>query len=171
MIFRTTLSLVIISCCSLLKVHAQGDFCDAVTTIIRDAPDQFRDIRGKVIKARAEAVFWESGIKVPGAISSRFVSSNGLFYEGALFQTKNKDEVKAAYDKYSGQLKSCFSQGYKEYHQDNFYPGMEDYKKVVFMPVTKTDTRPGLPPPHITMEATFNKTVGFYTIVMYIFEH
>jgi hypothetical protein len=108
---------------------------------------------------------------MPIANRGLFTVPVALTEQPALFQTKNKEEVKAAYDKYSGQLKSCFSQGYKIYHQDNFYPGMEDFKKVAFMPLAQADNKPGLPPPHITMEATFNKTVGYYTIVMYIFEH
>ena len=169
--FKKSFFLFLLICVRFVNAYAQNDFCDAVQTIMRDAPSQFVDIKGNVIKARPGALFWECGIKVPGTISSRFVSSNGLFYEGALFQTKNKDEVKAEYDKYKGMLGDCFSQVYKMYLQDNFYAGMEDYKKVVLMPVAKEDGKPGLPPPHVTMEATYNKSVGFYTIVMYIFEH
>jgi hypothetical protein len=172
MISLRSLFFLFVSLFSFITANAQNDFCNAASAIVGDAPNQFRNIRGNVIKARGTAIFWECGITVPGTISSRFVSSNGLFYEGALFQTKNKDEVKTVYDKYKSLLKDCFSsRQYKMYLQDNFYPGLEDYKKLAFMPLLQDDKKPGLPPPHITMEATYNKTVGYYTVVMYIFEH
>lgn len=155
------------------NVYAQSDdFCDAINAIIRDAPNQFRNIKGKAIKTGADAQLWECGIKVSGSISSRFVASNGLFYEGAFFQSKNKREVKEAYDKYKQLLSFCLQlQGYKLTVQDNFYPGLSAYKKLAFMPPLKDDVKLRDLPPHITMEATYSKDIGKYTIVVYIFEH
>jgi hypothetical protein len=93
----------------------------------------------------------------------------GLFYEGAFFQTTDISEVRAVYEEHKKELTDCLlAQGYKLTMQDNFYPGMKDYKKLVFMP---DDAKAKTPPPHITMEAAYNKTVGKYTVVMYIFEH
>ncbi len=151
-----------------IRVTAQDDFCDAANTIIKDAPNKFRNIKGNTLNESAGGNIWTCGIKVPGTINSRFVASMGLFYEGALFQTKNKEEIKAVYEKYKTELKDCFiAQGYTLSQQDNFFPGMQDYKKLVFMP--KDDG--GMPPSHVTMEAMYNKQVGLYTVVMYIFEH
>jgi hypothetical protein len=148
-----------------------GDFCDAIKTIMQDAPNKFRNIRGNLINAGSSATIWACGITVPGTINSRFVASMGLFYEGAFMQTKNKEEVEAVYNKYRRTLSDCFSpEGYTVTLQDNFFPGMQDYKKVVLMPPVKAQTTGG-PPPHITMEATYSKQAGFYTVVMYIFEH
>ena len=150
----------------------QGDFCDAVTTILRDAPNKFRNIKGREIESGINAIVWESGIKVPGTISSRFVVSMGGFYEGAFFQTRNKDALKAYYDKYKDLLTGCLApQGFVLSLSDNFYPGLEDYKKIVLMQELKVDTLAKIPPAHVTMEAAYNKDAKNYTLVMYIFEH
>ena len=147
----------------------QGDFCNAVSTILRDAPNKFRNIKGKLQEANANATMWASGVQVPGTIGSRFVFSMGLFYEGALLQTKNKADLKAVYDKYRGLLNDCLApQGYKVTLSNNFYSGLAEYKKVVFMLDAKDEPKP---PAHVTMEATYNKDVDKYTVVMYIFEH
>ena len=150
----------------------QSDFCDAITTIIRDAPNQFRDIRGNMIKSDYNTIFWKSGIKVPGSIGTRFVASMGLFCECAFFQTKNKSEVKPVYDKYKRLLSSCLvPKGYTLLLHPNFYPGLSDYKKLVFMREIKGDEKADTPPAHVTLETTYNKDVGKYTIVMFIFQH
>ncbi len=172
MFLKRILLLLLITISQPVVYAQQDDFCDAINAILRDAPNKFRNIRGNLVNAGSSATTWACGIKVPGTINSRFVYSMGLFYEGAFFQTKNKDEVKLVYEKYRGLLLDCFSpQGYILSVQDNFFPGMKEYKKLVFMPTVKDDTPPGAAPPHITMEATYSKQVGFYTVVMYIFEH
>lgn len=156
--------------------HAQSsDFCNAVNTIVRDAPNKFRNVRGKTLQANQNVTMWDCSIKVPEVIGSRFVASMGLYYEGAFFQTKNSDEVKAAYDKYKKILASCLTaNGYTMSESDNFYSGLSSCKKLVFMTEGKEEpdtTKPVLPPPHIAMEVTYSKEVGKYTIVMFIFEH
>ena len=55
--------------------------------------------------------------------------------------------------------------------QDNFFPGLGDYKKVVFIKDATEDVKVANIPAHIAMEATYNKEIGKYTVVMYIFEH
>ena len=148
-----------------------GDFCKAVTTIVNDAPNSFRNIRGKAINGG----MWECGIKVPGTIASRFVNSMGLFYEGAFFQGRTPDELKTAYEKYKGILKDCLlGHGYVLSETENFYPGLAAYKKLIFMLEEKDDPaiiKPLNPPAHVSMEVTYSKEVGKYTLVMYIFEH
>jgi len=147
----------------------QSDFCDAVTTILRDAPNRFRNIKGNTITSNETAITYECGIKVPGSIGSRFVVSMGLFYEGAFFQTRKKEELKALYDKYKDLLIACLApQEYAVTFTPNFYPGLDGYKKVVLMQSTNTDAKA---PAHVTMEATYNKDIKNYTIVIFIFEH
>ena len=150
----------------------QSDFCDAVNTIIRDAPNKFRNLKGKVIESNVNAIISECGVRVPGTIGSRFILSMGCFYEGAFFQTKNKDAVKAYYDRYKGELLACLApQGYVLTLADNFAPGMAEYKKVVLMQEVNENTKATSPPPHVTMEAEYSKETKTYTVVMYVFEH
>jgi len=148
------------------------EFCNAISTIMRDAPNKFRNIRGNVTNAGQNATSWSCGIKVPGTINSRFVASLGLFYEGAFYQSANKDGLKAVYERYKKLLTDCLSpQGYSLSLQDNFFEGVSEYKKVVLMPEIKEGTNTKNGPPHVTMEVTYSKQVGFYTVVVYIFEH
>ena len=165
-----SLFLTIVMLTAAYNSHARpADVCNAINTIVRDAPNKFRNIRGAAQQSGLHVSSWACGIQVPGTIASRFVSSMGLFYEGAFFQTTDISEVRAVYEEHKKELTDCLlAQGYKLTMQDNFYPGMKDYKKLVFMP---DDAKAKTPPPHITMEAAYNKTVGKYTVVMYIFEH
>ncbi len=150
----------------------QTDFCDAVNTIVNDAPAKFRNLRGKVVDARPGAGMWESSIKVPGVISARFVVSMGVFYEGALHDARTKDGLDAAYEKWKAALSACLEpQGYKLWKQDNFYPGLGHLKKLAFMKEIPEKTAFGNTPAHVTLEAQYSKQTGKYTIVMYIYEH
>jgi hypothetical protein len=171
MLFRKVLC-VTAACLVQYSVFAQEDFCDAINTIIRDAPSRFHNTRGKMLQSSPGAGMWECMIKVPGTISSRFVSSMGAFYEGALYQATTKDGMKQAYDKWKTELSNCLApQGYKIWFQDNFYPGMAEFKKVVFMKELGSDTKVGSEPAHMTMEAQYSKATGRYAIVMFIYEH
>jgi hypothetical protein len=153
-------------------LFGQGvDFCKAISTIVADAPNQFRNIKGNVQKSDPGATIWAAGIKIPGGISARFVASMGLFYECAFFQTKKKEELKPAYEKYKNQLAACLQSGYSLSTQPNFYPGLAEYKKLVFLPEVKDEAKLDSAPAHIALEATYNKDIGLYTIVLYIFEH
>ncbi len=148
------------------------DFCNAVLTITHDGVNKFRNTRGKLLDANMNATNWACGIKIPGTINSRFVASMGLFYEGAFYQTRNKDSVRAVYDKYKDLLRNCLKgEGFKMSTQDNFFPGMSAYKKLVFMQEMKEDAKVASAPPHLAMEATYSKDIGLYTVVLYIFEH
>lgn len=148
----------------------QGDFCDAVTVIMRDAPNKFRNIRGKVQQANSTATLWDCGIRVPGVIKARFVAGMGLFYEGAVLQTTEKEDLREVYDKYKALLTQCL-EGYSVSSQDNFYAGLGDYKKLVFMKAVADDAPVDKAPPHVALEATYSKDMGVYTVVIYIFEH
>ena len=153
--------------------YGQGeDICDAVLTITRDAPNKFRNIRGIQLGSNRNATMWESGIKVPGSIGDRFVLSMGLFYECAFFQSKKKGDIAPVYEKYKTLLNDCLlHEGYTLSLHPNFFPGMGAYKKLVFITEKTNTSNTDNIPPHITLEATYNKTAGIYTLVLFIFEH
>jgi hypothetical protein len=150
----------------------QSDLCNAISAIVNDAPNRFRNIRGKEIQSDMNAVIWDCGIKVPGTIASRFVVSMGSFYEGAFLQADNIADIKPGYEKYKALLSACLEpKGYKLSLAENFYPGMAAYKKLVFMKDPDLNSTVKVPPAHITLEATYNKEAKHYTIVLFIFEH
>lgn len=154
-------------------VHAQGDqFCRAIQAILHDGPNQFRNIRGKMIKAEFNMTSWQTGIKVPGTISSRFVKSMGMFYEGAVLQTRNIADVGPVYERYKNLLSECLvPKGYIRSSQENFCEGMGAYQKLVFMQDMKESEMPTTPPPHVVLEALYSKPLGLYTVVIYVFEN
>jgi hypothetical protein len=155
------------------KMNAQATgFCDAVNAILNDAPNDFKNIRGRMMESNINANMWSSTIKVPGTVGYRIVQAMGLFYEGAFIQTSDKDDLQPVYDKYKKQLSECLApMGYKVSYQENFTAGLSDFKKVVYM----KDLKPGLKtselPPHATIEVTYNKDIGKFTIVMFLFQH
>jgi hypothetical protein len=149
----------------------QGDFCEAIDVIIKDAPNQFRNVRGKLIDAGIKKGIWESSIKVPGTIGSRFISSMGLFYEGALYQTKQSATLKEPYERLKKQLSDCLvPQGYTVTACDNFYSGVGEYKKLLFMRALEGDDKTAAKG-HMSMEVEYSKELGTYTIILLIFEH
>ena len=180
MFLRSFILAIFIFCFGYSNGYAQqNDFCNAINAVTRDAPNQFRNIKGKMTAQNMNATMWASGIVVPGSIGTRFVSAMGLFYECSFFQTTDKELLKPVYEKYKGLLRACLEpQGYTMTQHENFYAGMGDFKKLVFMqdePATEpTDTVRHISstlPPHITLEADYNMEVGKFTIVMIIFEH
>ena len=150
----------------------ENEFCTALHTIMKDAPNQFKNIRGKTMKAGGQSSIWTCGITIPGTISSHFVSYMGLFYEGAVYASKDKSGVANAYMEYKNKLGECLlSQGYEPSYTPNFYPGMGDYKKVAFLKSKRDNIAGKDAPAHVALEALYNKTVGLYTVVFYIYEH
>ncbi len=183
MLIKRFALLLLLSTAGYSAVFAQNDdFCKAIMAIVNDAPNSFRNIKGAPLKSPG---MWECGINVPGTIASRFVYAMGLYYEGGFFQTKNKADLKAAYEKYKDILTGCLAaKGYTVTAVDNFYPGLGDYKKLIFMreekdepAVTTSKQKPlpkskqSLPPAHFAMEVDYSKELGKYTVVMFIFEH
>jgi len=171
--FKKAILFLLLSFLAFSNASGQEDeFCDAVTAIMRDAPNRFRDIKGKMTHSDRAYLIWESEIKVPGTISSRFVNSMGVFYEGAVFQSKTIDGLQTAYNKYTEMLSKCLTPlGYSQSRSPNFNTGLEDLKKVAFLAEMKENSQPNNVPPHVALEATYNKQIGYYTIVFYIFEH
>lgn len=147
------------------------DFCHAVNTIMSDGCNKFRNVKGNLLNANENATTWACGIKVPGTINSRFVASMGLFYEGALLQTSNKEALNSVYDTYKVLLDTCLlSQGYTCSVNENYYPGLSDFKKLVYIYEQPDSSRLLKPQSHVTLEVASNKNMGIYTIVMYIFD-
>lgn len=160
--------------CSFSAVAQQEDdkeiFCDAVRVILKDGVNQFRNVRGRMIESGINLNAYNSSIAIPGIFKARFVGSMGLFYEGAIKQTANLDEIKPLYEQYKKQLDDCLStSGYKMKFRDNFFPGLADYKKVVYMPIFK-EGEETVANGHVTLEVDFNKNNGTYTLLIYIFE-
>jgi hypothetical protein len=152
--------------CFPMLAQAQPDFCAGVNALLGDAALRFKNTKGAVISASAQGLVWDAKLTIPGTIKSRLVSVMGLYYEGAFFQTKNPADLKAAYGQYKTQLAGCLT-AYKITQSDNFYKGLESYKKLIFTKPSDSD----LPPPHVSMEVDYNKTAGLYTIVVYVWEH
>lgn|GEM_PF-864791 len=159
--------------CSALAVQAQQtDFCDAITAILRDAPNKFRDIRGKKINASQSALVWESGIKVPGTIASRFVAQSGIFYQGAVFQTRDIYDLKDEYLKYKKILDACLlPKGMTLSASDNFKPGLSQYKKLSYLPPLEGEASLEKMTGHVAMDVDYSKDTGYYTILIFIYEH
>ena len=169
---RLAVLLFIFICFVQSRLYAQDDFCEAVSVILKDAPNQFRNVHGNPTQTSVGLKIYKTAIIVPGTISSRFVASQGLFYEGALCQSKNLDTIKKSYIRYKKQLEACLSpHGLNMKLNDNFYPGLSEYKKVVFLPAYNVKEGVKSLKGHVTMEVDFNKESGIYTLIFYIFEH
>ncbi len=149
-----------------------GGFCDVVNTILKESDSKFKNIQGKMMEMNATATMWASTVKLPGSIGYRIVNSMGFFYESAVLQTTNRNEIKPIYDEYKKKLSECLRpQGYEISYQENFTAGLSDYKKVVYMKKVKEDTPLEELPPHVTMEVTYSKEVGKFTVVIFLFQH
>ena len=154
------------------EVYAQKEeVCEAVTTILHDAPNKFRNIRGKQLETFS-ATLWECGIKVPGTINSRIVEAMGLYYEGALLQTGDVAQVRPLYGQYKKWLQECLvPQHYKMSLQENVYKGLEEYRKVVFLPNADEAGAPAAMSGHVALEVIFSKETGKYTLVLFVYHH
>lgn len=166
---------LLLAAAGLLNTHSNAqtaDFCEAVAAVMNDAPNEFRNIRGRMVESNMNSNMWASPVKVPGSIGHRVVQAMGLFYEAAFLQTTNRDEVRPVYDKLKQQLTDCLTPlGYKVSYQENFTASLGDFKKVVLMKDLKPGLKPEELPPHATIEVTYSKDVGKFTVVMFLFQH
>jgi len=147
--------------------QARDSFCTALNDVLADAGHQFILTKGPTTDVNETAVKWDCNIPIPGVISARVVSAMGLFYEGALCQTKSIDEVRTVYNKYKTALDNCMlGDGYALTTVDNFNKGLEDFKKLIYMlPVTDATVNP---PAHVSMEVDYYKPTGIYTVILYV---
>jgi len=152
-------------------VQAQSkDLCEGIEKIVRDAPTGFKAVKDTIIRINESGIAWSCKIAIPGIKRSRIVSVMGLRYEGALYQTKDKSDLEAAYQKYKGELNGCLlGNGYELSTGDNFYPGLDAYKKLIYIMPAKDDAV--APPAHVSVEVDYSKQMGLYTIVLYIWQH
>ncbi|MDR3678595.1 MAG: hypothetical protein P4L41_01440 [Flavipsychrobacter sp.] len=147
----------------------QKEFCSGIDMLVQAAPAGFKTVKDSIVKINEKGIVWACKVSVPGVITGRIISVMGLRYEGALFQSRNLAEVQQAYEKYKGFLNGCLlDKGYVLSYGDNFYPGLEAYKKLVYMS-TKDDAP--TPPPHVSVETDYSKQTGAYTIVLYVWQH
>lgn len=147
----------------------QSDFCSAVSVILKDAVDHFRNVRHPDPENIASGTTYKCTIPVPGVSVARFIAATNLFYEGALKQAKTADELKPEFDKYKEWLNACLSsKGYIMREVPNRNPGLEKYKKVMFMADFSQNGPPAIG--HVTLDIDYNKISGLYTILLYIYE-
>jgi hypothetical protein len=155
-----------------VRLLAQDEFCEAITAIYRDAPNEFRNVRTYIVESGPGSEIYRSGIAVPGVTGSRFVYSKGRFFEAAVFQTDSVAKLAPYYDKYKNLLRECAERnGLHMNTYENFYPGLAAYRKVVYLPEYDAKTDLKKLSGHMTLEVDFNKLSGLYTIIFYIFEH
>ena len=146
----------------------QSDFCAAVNVILGDAINHFNNVRHPEPDKVSDGIY-KCTIPVPGVSVSRFILGRYFFYEGALKQAKTAEELKPDFNKYKDWLYSCItSKGYIMREAQNRTPGLEQYKKIMFI----ADFSKNGPPAagHITLDIDYNKISGLYTILLYIYE-
>lgn len=148
------------------------NFCEGIDTIMKEAPTGYKNIMARMMESNVTGTMWASTIKIPGAIGYRIVQSMGMFYEAAFVQSTNKDDLTPVYAEYKDKITKCLeSKGYKLSSQENFTAGLSDFRKLIWMIPPKEGMKADELPPHVTMEATYNKDIGKFTIVMFIFQH
>ena len=147
-----------------------NEFRQAVSVIMRDAPNHFVNIRGKEKSNSVFAITWESGVRVPGTVASRFVYNKGLYYEGALVQVTDTILIRPVYNAYAAKLDSMLLPlGYERSDFDNFYPGLATFPKITYLPVSPEKSAEK--PSHLALEVTHSKELNAYTVVLFIYEH
>ncbi len=160
---------------SISRSQAQNsnvDFCEAITAILRDAPNKFRNVRTNVVETGLNAMIYKSGVPVPGVISARFVANMGNFYEGGLVKTDSVYKLRTVYQHYDSLLNDCLGkQGFKRKYLENVYPGLEDYQKIAFFPPVGDAENPAPIQGHVTVEAQYVKEMRAYFLILFIYEH
>ncbi len=174
MIMRRSLTILLlaIACNAHGQLH-MTNFCEAVDTIMKLAPDHFRPIMGKVMSTNSMGTMWASTIKIPNTVGYRIVQSNGMYYEAAVEQTTDKDALMPDYERTKEQITECLKRkgNYRMTTQENFTAGLSKYPKVVWMIPPKEGVSADELPPHLAMEVTYDKSKGKFTLIMYIFQH
>jgi len=152
--------------------RAQDDVCEALTAILRDAPNEFRNVRTQLVETGVSLKAYRTGIHVPGTIKERFVKSFGLFYEGALAQSTNTTDLKTKFDLYKKMLDRCLApMGLKGSNRPLFDPRLKDFQKIVYLPPYDKNSDVTSLKGHVAMEVDYNKANGTYTLELFIFEH
>jgi hypothetical protein len=154
------------------SLHAQNhDFCLGLQEIISSASMRFKDVKDTVLKANEYAIMWDVKKQLPGALKCRLVSSMGIRYEAAMYQSKDLENLKETYKILHVALSDCLvKQGYKIASADNFYSGLGEFKKYMYTRQQISDSAE-VAPPHVSMEADYFKGTGTYSIIIDVWEH
>ena len=134
---KTVILAIIVATCS-VDLFAQGVFSNtthtAVEKVIEDYPNQFRNIKGQVLIQDAQAIAYESSVKIPGSIScivSQSKSSRqSMSWKAELFTSSNFTESSARYTDLYNQMKNAIIklQGSKPYILSGQYTAPENSK-------------------------------------------
>lgn len=162
-------------CMVLLAVAGNGyaqksDFCNAVVAILRDAPNEFRNVHAPTPGQSNGNLIYAPSINVPGCTAARFIKAMSFVYQGALKQSAKLEDIKDAYEQYKNQLNTCLEpKGYAMRLTPNFTKGLEDYKKALYMPDFKKAGEETPPAGHVAMEVDYNKDSRLYTLLLFIY--
>ena len=93
---------------------AQGVFANqtnsVIEKVIRDFPNQFRNIKGSVLLENNESINYQSNIQIPGAISCVITSyqsnKTALCWKAELFESANFQDAKDKYQDLYGQIRN-----------------------------------------------------------------
>ena len=82
----------------------------AIEKVIRDFPNQFRNIKGIVLLENKQSINYQSNIEIPGAIScvvtQHHSNKESLSWKAELFQSGNFQEAKNKYQALYGQIRN-----------------------------------------------------------------
>jgi hypothetical protein len=161
----TVFSLLLVS-----MVRAQDDRCEAIKAILRDAPNEFRNVRTNLTESGYAMRAYKSGIHVPGTINERFVAAYGMFYEGAIVQTNTIDSIRPHYEALKQALAGCLAEaGFSASERTGFDPEVKMFPKVAFLPKFDKNTDYKALKGHVAMEVDYNKMSKRYTLELFIY--
>ncbi len=98
-----------------LEAAAQGVFSNqtnsAIEKVIRDFPNQFRNIKGNLLVENQGSVNYQSHIQIPGAISCvvakhHSASKDAMYWKAELFESATFSEAKDKYQELFGQIRN-----------------------------------------------------------------
>ena len=98
-----------------LEASSQGVFANqtnaAIEKVIRDYPNQFRNIKGSMLVESPESINYQSHIQIPGAISCIVThysasSKEALCWKAELFESASFQEAKSRYQELFSQIKN-----------------------------------------------------------------
>ncbi|HYE56473.1 MAG TPA: hypothetical protein VD996_16605, partial [Chitinophagaceae bacterium] len=83
----------------------------AIEKVIRDYPNQFRNIRGSVVDESSQAINYQSNITIPGALSCivtrhNFSKSETITWKAELYESNNFQEAKNLYKDLYSQIRN-----------------------------------------------------------------
>jgi hypothetical protein len=94
---------------------AQGVFVNqtngALEKVIRDYPNQFKNIKGEKLQSHAQSTEYTSTVMIPGAVSSTVIQyddsdRNLATWQAVLFSTGSFDDAREKYKDLFGQIKN-----------------------------------------------------------------